>query len=230
MSNELLILLSVVVCFSGVLGAYYFFGRAGLMCYAVLCSVVANIEVLITVDAFGMEQTLGNVIFASTFLVTDIMSEVYGKKAATKTVYLGAAAVAFFVVISNIWMLFTPSANDWAMPSIINIFSTTPRLMCASLMVYLICQRLDVWLYHFWWSKTSSSGDKSRGLWLRNNGSTLISQLFNAILFNVFAFYGVFDGETLVSIIISSYVIFVVIGLLDTPFIYLARKIKPNEA
>lgn len=230
MSNEVLIILSIVICFSGVLAAYYFFGRAGLMCYAVLCSIAANIEVLITVDAFGLEQTLGNVIFASTFLVTDIMSEIYGKKAATKTVYLGSSAVAFFVIISQLWLQFTPSASDWVMPSIQSIFSTTPRLMFSSLMVYLICQRLDVWLYHFWWSVTSKNGDKKRGLWLRNNGSTLISQLFNAILFNVFAFYGVFDGETLISIIISSYLIFLVIGIFDTPIVYIARKIKPREA
>lgn len=229
MSNELLILISVAVCYGGVLAAYYFFGRVGLMCYTVLCTIAANIEVLITVEAFGMEQTLGNVIFASTFLVTDIMSEIYGKKDATKTVYISSAALAFFVVISNLWMQYTPAPSDWVMDSIVGVFSSTPRLMFSSLAVYLICQRLDVWLYHFWWNITSRGGDKKRGLWIRNNGSTLISQLLNAILFNVFAFYGVFDNETLFSIIIATYIIFVLTSFIDTPFIYLARKIKPLE-
>ncbi|MGE4354712.1 MAG: queuosine precursor transporter [Oscillospiraceae bacterium] len=228
MSNELLLALSVIVCFGGVIAAYRLWGLIGLTCFTVFASIAANIEVLITIEAFGMEQTLGNVIFASTFLVTDIISEIYGKKDAQRTVYIGAAFTALFVVVSQLWLLYTPGPNDWAMDSIRTLFSITPRLMLASLFVYLICQRLDVALYHFWWDLTSRKADKKRYLWLRNNGSTLISQLFNAVLFNLFAFYGIYDWETLFSIIISSYVIFIFTSLLDTPFLYLARKIKPR--
>ncbi|MGI6029239.1 MAG: queuosine precursor transporter [Candidatus Heteroscillospira sp.] len=227
MSNEILLCLSVIVCFGGVLAAYHFWGLTGLCCYTAFAAITANIEVLITIEAFGMEQTLGNVLFAANFLITDIISEVYGKKEANRCVYIGAASSAFFVLISQLWLLYIPGPNDWAMDSIATLFAITPRLMLSSLSVYLISQRLDVTLYHFWWKLTSKNGDKRRCLWLRNNGSTLISQFVNAILFNAFAFYGVYDMPTLISIILSSYLIFIVTSLLDTPFVYMARRMKP---
>lgn len=84
---------------------------------------------------------------------------------------------------------------------------------------------MDVWLYHRWWKFTTERfGDKKKFLWLRNNGSTLISQLLNTILFNTFAFFGTYELKTLISIIISSYFIFVITSLADTPFIYLCRR------
>lgn len=101
--------------------------------------------------------------------------------------------------------------------------------MLASFLVYAICQQFDVWAYHKWWAFTTKKcGDSQRFLWVRNNGSTLISQFLNTLLFTLGAFWGVHDTPTLISIIASSYVIFVCTSLLDTPFIYLARKIKPR--
>ena len=99
--------------------------------------------------------------------------------------------------------------------------------MLVSLGVYAVCQHFDVWLYHKIWELTTNrSGDSGRFLWLRNNGATMISQLLNTTLFNLGAFWGVHDGKTLTSVIIAGYVIYLVTSLLDTPFIYLARKMK----
>ena len=81
MNNELLLILSIIGVYSSVVLAYRFLGKSGLYCWTVLATIAANIEVLIVIDAFGMEQTLGNILFASTFLVTDILSETEGKKA-----------------------------------------------------------------------------------------------------------------------------------------------------
>ena len=89
MSNEILLIVSLVLIYSFVLLAYYFFDVSGLYGWTVFCTITANIEVLLMVKAFGMEQTLGNVLFASSFLVTDIISEVGGKKQAQKAVNLG---------------------------------------------------------------------------------------------------------------------------------------------
>ena len=72
-------------------------------------------------------------------------------------------------------------------------------------------------------------GDKKRFLWLRNNGSTLISQILNTALFTLMAFVGVYDFSTLISIMLSSYVIYVATSLFDTPAIYLSRKIKERK-
>ena len=186
--NEILLLLSVVVIYGSVIVAYRLFGKQGLFAFTAVATVLANIEVLILVDAFGMEQTLGNVLFASTYLVTDILSENEGKKDASKAVYIGIFASIIMLVFTSMWLLYTPSPADTAMPAIKLIFSRTPRLMLASMLGYAVSQRFDVWLYHAWWNFTSKRGDKRKFLWLRNNGSTLISQVINTVLFTTIAF------------------------------------------
>ena len=116
------------------------------------------------------------------------------------------------------------------MPHIRALFSSIPRLMISSLAVYAITQKFDVWLYHKWWGFTERKfGDSKRFLWLRNNGSTMISQLLNTVLFSLSAFLGVYDSSTLLSIIGSSYLIFFITALLDTPIVYLARHMKETQ-
>ncbi len=230
MINELLLIGSVIFIFAAALIGYKFFGKAGLYCLSVIATILANIEVLIMIKAFGMEQTLGNVLFAVTFLITDILSECEGKKEANKAVFLGMFASAFFLLLSQSWLLYIPSESDWVSPAIKEVFSGTPRMLLSSFAVYAISQIFDVWLYHKWWSFTEKKcGDKRRFLWLRNNGSTLVSQLLNTFLFTVFAFYGTYDNATLVSIFLSSYVIYIFTSLLDTPAVYLARMIHDKK-
>lgn len=229
MPNEIILLLSVAVIYSLVVLAYKFFGKTGLYCWTVFATITANIEVLIVIDAFGMEMTLGNVLFASTFVVTDILSEMHGKKAAQKAVYIGIAISVVFVLVSQTWMLYTPNSNDWAAPSIKAIFSNTPRLMLASIAVYAIVQAFDVFLYHAIWRKTTElCKDSKRFLWLRNNGATIISQFLNTVLYTFAAFYGVYELKTLFNIILSTLVIYVFTSLLDTPAVYLARRVSPK--
>lgn len=226
MLNEILLILSVPVIFGTLLVALRLFGKSGLYAMTAVATVSANIEVMILVKAFGVEQTLGNVLFAATFLITDILSECYGKKEANKAVNIGIFTSVFFIIVSQSWLLFAPSASDFIHPSITAVFTNTPRMMLSSLIVYAVCQKLDVFLYHRWWELTEKmTGDKRAHLWIRNNGSTLLSQLINTILFNLAAFWGVYDTPTLIGIIISGYVIYIITSLLDTPFVYAARKI-----
>lgn len=228
--NELLLILSLLLCFGGTLCFYYFFGKIGLYCWTVFATITANIEVLIVIEAFGMEQTLGNIMFASSFLVTDILSEIGSKKQANRAVNLGIFTSIMFILTTQLWMRYTPAPADFVMPSIQTIFSNTPRLVLASLLVYAVCQKIDVWVYHKWWAFTTRKcGDSKRYLWLRNNGSTMFSQLLNAILFTLGAFYGIYDLKALLSIMGSSYIIFILTSVLDTPFVYLARNITPRD-
>ena len=230
MSNEILIILSVFVIYGGVVAFYRFFGKAGLLAFNVLATILANIEVLMLVNAFGIDMTLGNVLFASTFLITDIMSENHSRKDANKAVIISTIASVMFIFISQMWLLYTPSADDWASPSIRTIFSSTPRIVCASLVVYLISQLVDVWLYHKWWDLCRKYfKDERKGLWIRNNGSTLISQLINTALYTFLAFYGTYSAQTLLSIFVSSYIIYFFTSTLDTPFVYWCRRIKEKH-
>lgn len=231
MSNELLIILSFAVIYGGVVAFYRLFGKGGLLAFNVLATLLANIEVLMLVHAFGVEMTLGNVLFASTFLITDILSENHSRKDANRAVIISTACSIIFIALTQMWLLYTPSENDWASGAIHTIFKSTPRIVCASLGVYLIAQLTDVWLYHKWWAWSRKRfGDSRRGLWIRNNGSTMISQLLNTVLYTFFAFYGTYSFQTLVSIFLSSYTIYFFTSLLDTPFVYWCRKIhEKNE-
>ena len=148
MANELILICSVVFIYGSAITGYALFGKTGLYCISVIASILANIEVTILINAFGMEQTLGNILFAVTFLITDILSECEGKKAAQTAVYAGIFSSVFFLVLSQSWMLYTPSEADTMMPSIKTVFSSTPRMILASLVVYAISQMFDVWLYH----------------------------------------------------------------------------------
>ena len=138
MPNELLIILSFIIIYGGVVAFYRYFGKNGLLAFNVLATLLANIEVMILVRAFGVEMTLGNVLFASTFLITDILSENHSRKDANKAVIISTLCSVIFVAISQMWLLYTPSENDWASESFHTIFTSTPRIVCASLLVYLV--------------------------------------------------------------------------------------------
>lgn len=231
MTNELLIILSFVIIYGGVVLFYRLFGKKGLLAFNVLATLLANIEVLLLVRAFGIEMTLGNVLFASTFLITDVLSENHSRKDANRAVIISTLCSVFFVAISQMWLLYDLSPNDWAGRAFKTIFSSTPRIVFASLTVYLVSQLTDVWLYHKWWDWCRRRfGDNRSGLWIRNNGSTMISQLLNTLLYTFIAFYGTYTMQTLVSICISTYIIYFMTSLLDTPFVYWCRRIHDRRA
>lgn len=225
--NEIILILSVLFYFSTLILFYRIFRKEGVFAWIVFETIAANIEVIILVKAFGMEMTLGNVLFASSFLATDIISEMYGKKDADKAVWLGVAVTVLFILTSIIWKMYVPSENDIAWKNINIVFSITPRVMTASIIAYIVSELFDVWCYHKIWNFTTEKfSNAEKFLWLRNNCATLISQLINTVVFTLCAFGGIYERKTIGSIMISSYIIFVFTSLLDTPFIYWARKIK----
>ena len=223
--NELLLVLSLLISFGATVLFLKLFGKGGLFAWIGICAVFANVEVLILVHAFGMDQTLGNTLFASSFLATDILSELYGKKDANKGVLVGIITTVLFILLSTMWINYVPAEGDWAMPFVKQLFANTPRVLIASLIAYAVSEAFDVWLYHKWWTFTEKRfGNKDKYLWFRNNFSTLFSQLVNIVIFNFGAFLGIYSLSQLFSITIACYVIYIVTSLLDTPFIYLAKK------
>lgn len=226
-SNEILLIFSLFFIYGLVLVWFYLFGEKGLLCFTVFATIAANIEVLLVIKAFSLEQTLGNVLFGASFLATDMLSEFYGKKSSKKAVIVGLLTSISFIILSQSWLLYDVT-NDLDEPFKI-LFSNTPRIMLSSLVVYAISQFFDVWIYHKWWAFTEKiSGNKRKYLWLRNNGSTLTSQFINSLLFTFFAFYGIYNLNTLLNIFISSYIIFIITSILDTPIMYLSRYLYEN--
>ncbi|MBO4507620.1 MAG: queuosine precursor transporter [Spirochaetaceae bacterium] len=228
--NELLLIITLLISFGGTLLFLKVFGKGGLFAWIGIATVFANIEVTIVVHAFGMDQTLGNTLFAATFLATDILSEIYGKKEATKGVLAGIFTSLAFIVLSFMWVHYIPAESDWASDFVHGLFSNTPRMLISSLLAYAISEWIDVFLYHAWWNLTEKkTGSHTKMLWFRNNFSTLISQFVNIVIFNFGAFWGIYTFKELVGITAACYVIYVATSLLDTPFVYIARKIAKGN-
>ncbi|MBR2561337.1 MAG: queuosine precursor transporter [Eubacterium sp.] len=227
MQNEWIFIISVVLYLGSVLVLYKLFGKNGLFAFAIFGTLLGNIAVCKTVDMFGVSTTAGNVLYAATFLVTDILSEKYGKKDASRAVAYCFTIMVLWLIGTQLILQFTPNASDYVHESLLVVFGLVPRITVASLAGFICSQNLDVFLYHYIWSKT---GNTSQGLWLRNNGSTLTSQAIDTVIFTTIAFWGVYPVNVFLSIMITTYAFKAAVALLDTPFMYLARKIKPmNE-
>ena len=202
---------------------YRFFGKTGLYVVIVASVIVANIQVVKTVEIFGLVATLGNVIYGSIFFATDILSEVYGKKAARRGVWLGFIGMALMTLWMQIGLKFIPHASDFAQDSLLTIFGLMPRIAAGSITAYLVSQHHDIWAFLFWKDKT-----KGRFLWLRNNASTMVSQAIDSVIFCSIALWGVFDNSTWTQILLSTYLLKLLVAAIDTPFLYLAKRLSPT--
>lgn len=222
--NETLWIVFALVDLSMVLVVYRLFGRVGLFGLMVFNLLLCNIQVLKTVELFGLTTTLGNILYASVFLATDLLSEFYGKKEARKGVLLGFVTLLMMVGYMQIALYFQPAESDFAQPHLQALFGFLPRVAFASMAAYLVSQLHDVWAFHAIRARTGE-----RLLWLRNNASTMISQLLDSAIFCFIAFWGVFPMEVFLEILLSTYIIKVAVAALDTPFIYLAKRLFQRE-
>ena len=201
---------------------YRFFGKTGLYVVIVASIITANIQVVKTVEVFGFVATLGNVLYGSIFFATDILSEVYGRKAARRGVWLGFIGMLLMALWMQIGLRFIPHASDFAQGSLSTIFGLMPRIAAGSMVAYLVSQHHDIWAFLYWKKRT-----KGRFLWLRNNASTMASQAIDSIIFCSIALWGLYDTNTWLQILVSTYVMKLIVAAVDTPFLYLAKKIRP---
>jgi hypothetical protein len=176
--------------------------------------VIANITAGKIVDFFSFAVPAAVIVYASTFLVTDIITEVWGKGEARKAVWLGFYAnlvLVLYVSIAIRWQAM-PFAQEYSQ-KFGEVLGLVPRVVLASMIAYLVAQHHDVWAFHFWGERT-----QGKYLWLRNNASTLVSQAIDTTLFISIAFLGVYP---IGGLILGQYLAKVSIALLDTPFCYL---------
>ncbi len=223
MQNELLWLVMLLANFFLIILAYKLFGKWGLIMWIPISVIVANIQVVQTVKLFGLAATLGNIVYATSFLVTDILSEIYGKTEAKKAVWIGFFSLISMALLMNLALEFQPLAGDefaaTTHEATSTIFKLMPRIATASLIAYILSQRHDVWAFHLW----KKYFPKDNQLWLRNNLSTMISQLIDSSVFVVIAFWGVFETSLLWEIFITTYFLKWIVAAADTPFVYWAK-------
>lgn len=168
---------------------------------------------------YTFELSVGIIAYPITFLVTDIISEIYGRKRANRLVMAGVFASAFallIVIVSD-----NTNATDWSPindETFTKVFGFTYIAVGASLAAYLLAQFLDVQIFHFWKRLT-----KGKHLWLRNNFSTFASQLVDtaAVLFLLCSFE-VIEWDLFGVLLLNGYLFKVTFALVDTPIIYAA--------
>jgi len=225
MFNEILGLVFLVVNFSLLLLMYRLYGKTGLFVWVGFSTVLSNLQVIKTVEMFGLTATLGNVMYASSFLVTDILNERYGKAEAKKAVWMGFFTLLSMTIIMQMVLAFQPAASDFSQESLENIFGILPRLALGSLLAYLISQHTDVHLF----AAIKKRFPKDSQFWIRKNGSTLTSQLLDTLVFTSIAFLGVYPLNVWLEIFITTYILKALVTVLATPFGYAAKRIKPKE-
>ena len=223
--NEIIFFASFLLCSSCVMLFYKLFGECGLYAWISLAAVFANIEVVKTVDIFGMQATLGNVLFGTIFACTDILNERYGYAASKRGVYIGFAAVLAYLMLSQICVLYRPGMDDFASESMSTIFRIAPRVCLTSVAMYLFSNLLDIRLFQA--IKRRLPGDK--WLWVRNNVATILSQCVENFLFTLGAFYGIYNMPLIINIAVTTCILETIIAVMDTPFIYLAKHIRPLD-
>lgn len=224
MTNEILWILWVVVNFSLIILTYKLFGKNGLFVWIAFGTVLANIQVTKNIELFGMTATLGNIMYGTLFLVTDALGEIFGKEDAKHAVKIGFFTLVVTVILMQFALLFTPTDWDEGHKALAYTFGLIPRIAAGSLVAYLISQILDVHLF----DRIKQKLPSDKHLWIRNNGSTLVSQMIDTAIFVPIAFLGLYEFDIVVSIFITTYVIKVLVAVLDTPFLYYIKKVIPN--
>ena len=212
-----LAILELVVVFSLVVLSEKLFKKEGLFAWLSIATILANLTVCKMIDVFNFTTSLGNVIFASTFLATDIISEKYSAKEARKAVYLSMFAGITFIIITQLTLLFTPSSEDVVQGAMKTLFAINLRTSIASMGMFFIANMLDIYIYN----KLKEKLPKK--LWLRNNVATITCNCIENYFFNTLAFIGIFSLPVIISIATTTTIIEIVIAVCDTPFLYLSK-------
>lgn len=218
--NELLMVIGIIVVFSLLLITKKLFGKEGLIGWIGVATILAEIGVAKSVNIMGLSATLGNIMFASNFLATDILVECYTEKDAKRSLKIGIWFLLIFLLVTQGMILFQPNELDFANDSMKTLFGIVPRISFASILMLTIANFVDVKLYGYLKKKMND-----KHMWLRNNISTILCNGVENFFFAILAFVGIYTMKDIIIISIVTTVIETIIALCDTPFLYISKKI-----
>ncbi len=195
---------------------FYIFLSAIFIASLVTCNLIANKFVTVDLGFKVFIVSAGILPYPLTFLVTDLISELYGQKKANLVVFSGFVASMFVLLFLWLGGQFNAIPSSIVNDDIYNsVFQNAWRIIAASMVAYLFAQFIDVRIFHFW--KRLTNG---KHLWLRNNGSTIASQLVDTTLVIMILFVGVWESDQIISTIIDGWLFKMLMAAIDTPIIY----------
>ncbi len=201
---------------------YKKYGRVGLFVWMCVSTIICNIQAVKTVDIFNFTTSLGNISYGAIFLTTDILSEMYGEKEARKSIILSFLTLLIFTASMSLFLKYIPSSIDTTNDALKVVFLLLPRITIASLINCILSQFIDARMYKI-------LKEKYGKLWVSNNGSTIISQITDTLIFVIISFLGVIPFKNMIQMVITTLIFKVIIALLDTPFLYYVSKTRRNE-
>ena len=226
LNQEILWVATIFIDLGCALIMFYMFGRQGLYATIVISLLLANLQGPKLTEIFGLQTSMAVILYSSIYFATDLLSERYGKEEATRAVMIGFLVSIVILLMTSLSLLYVPTTSSEAASlaenvhaATVTLFDYSPRFVMGSLLAYLVSQRVDVLIFHYLKRKTSG-----KHLWLRNNLSTMISQGLDTLVYGLIVWWGVVDFFTAMTLAGSKYVFKVLIALIDTPFIYIARN------
>ena len=172
-------------------------------------------------EVFGIklfELSVGVLPYPITFLITDIISEIFGKRKANQVVIMGIVASIFSIGLLLLGDVLPANSTSPIDDETFNlVFSASPLAVFASMTAYLIAQFLDIRIYHFWKQLT-----KGKYLWLRNNFSTFSSQIIDSTtVIALLCFFDILVWDLFLGLVLSSIIFKIIVAIIDTPLLYL---------
>ena len=203
----------------------YLYLAATFIAALVVCNLIANKFITIDLGFKTFVISAGVLPYPITFLITDILSEIYGKKKTARIVWAGFGASLFVLGVLLLAQQFTAIAGSPVDDETFNkVFGNSWRVIFASMTAYLCAQLIDVRIYHFWKEKTAG-----KHLWLRNNFSTVFSQLVDTTLVVCVLFLGVRSHSEIIQFIFDGWLFKILCAFIDTPLLYASTAFIRNK-
>ena len=191
----------------------------------VVCNLIANKFITIDLGFKTFIISAGVLPYPITFLITDILSEIYGKKKTARIVWAGFGASLFVLGVLLLAQQFTAIEASPVNDDTFNmVFGNSWRVIFASMTAYLCAQLVDVRIYHFWKEKTAG-----KHLWLRNNFSTVFSQLVDTTLVVCVLFLGIRSNSEIIQFILDGWLFKILCAFIDTPLLYASTAFIRNK-
>ena len=225
MYNEIWVVATLLFVYGSLVLFHKIFGKAGLMAWIPMSAIVSNILVLMQYTAFGLRLSGGALIFSTSFLATDILSECYGTKYATKAVWMGFTCLCFYTVLTQLVLMLTPNELFKWGDNLEALLGINIRISIASISMFLVANLADVYLY-----SAINKWTKGRAMWLRNNVATMVTNIAENMLFMIIGFYGIWTVSECIQQTYHSSIGEFVLALFDTPFLYAAVRSFKKKA
>lgn len=236
MSNFELLILYTIINFIMMFLSYRFFGKKGIGIFIVISVIAANIQVNKGIEydilGFHFAATMGNVMFSGIFMANDLLNEKYGKVEAQKMVItsaffgIGFMLLMFFATLFQSINLQEYNDVNQALNLFFSLNGGAIKAILIGNIVYLISQSFDVLIY----SKLRNFSSEFKWVWLRNSGSTAISQIVDSFLITYgFVFAGIIPSEYAFEMVFSTLAIKYIITVINAPLFYLLVLVKPKK-